>query len=230
MSNVLIITASDIKFKPMCDMLVRSIKQLRYHQYHVFDLGGLGYGEKFSGKFQDKEGAKIPCKPEMIKRALERVNDNDFVVWMDADTILWDNLNSIKDNYDIGVTIRGPKFFKDQPCNAGVCMFRKTPKTLQFIDTWISMTEQGHSDQREMNRFLRGNMPSDWENKIIEIEGAQFKLFPCKIYNNWGFKKPQLHAKITHYKSSRRLHWPKRVIGKPDNGKPLMAHRFPEDV
>ena len=60
----------------------------------MFDLGGLGYGEKFSQVQWIKQVLRF--QPEMIKRALEKVNDNDYVVWLDADTILWDNQMVLK--------------------------------------------------------------------------------------------------------------------------------------
>jgi len=227
MNDILVITAANKKFKHMCDVLVRSLVELR-HKHHIFDLGELGYGEPFDGKVCEEEGRKIPSKPLMIKKALGMIKPGEYVVWMDADTILWATLHGIQDNYDIGVTVRGTKFFGDQPINAGVMFFRKTEATMKFVDKWIQHMEplpdskQGKSDQREMNNFLRGNLPWDWNLKIINVEDTRFKLFPCTIYNNWRFKKPQLHAKITHYKSSRRSHWPNRTIARG----PKQAPRF----
>ena len=225
MNDILVITAANKKFKNMCDVLVRSLVDLR-QKYHVYDLGDLGYGEPFDGDVFEEEGRKIPSKPFMIKDALNKVNKDEYVVWMDAVTILWQNLHGIQGNYDIGVTVRGVKFFEDQPINAGVMFFKKTSATLKFVDKWIERmtkvdgTKQGRSDQREMNRFLRGKLPTNWTNEIVTIHDTQFKLFDCKIYNNWRFKKPQLHAKITHYKSSYRYHWPKRTIARGPKQEP----------
>ena len=233
MNDILVITAANKKLKNMCDVLVRSLVDLR-QKYHVYDLGELGYGEPFVGEVYEDAGRKIPSKPFMVKDALSKVNAGEYVVWMDADTILWQSLHGIQDrgSYDIGVTVRGVKFFNDQPINAGVMFFRKTESTLKFVDIWcqrmnkIDGTKQGRSDQREMNYFLRGNLPTNWTNEIVTIQNTRFKLFDCKIYNNWRFKKPQLHAKITHYKSSYRHNWPKRTI---DRG-PKQEPRFTDLV
>ena len=131
MNDILVITAANKKFKNMCDVLVRSLVDLR-QKYHVYDLGELGYGEPFVGEVYEDAGRKIPSKPFMVKDALSKVNAGEYVVWMDADTILWQSLHGIQDrgSYDIGVTVRGVKFFNDQPINAGVMFFRSV---LSFI-------------------------------------------------------------------------------------------------
>ena len=125
----------------------------------------------------DKAGAKIP-KPEMIKRALEKVNDNDYVVWLDADTILWDNPKWYQRQLRHRRNNSRRKVKDPSVMQVYVCL-RKHPN-LQFVDP-IEMTKKGKSDQREMNRVPRGLSPKDWINKIIDIDGVQFKLFPVVL-------------------------------------------------
>lgn len=217
MSKILIITAADQKFRNLCEMCSNSAKDLGYETI-VYDLGKLGFGKPFDGRFSDQVGAKIPSKPSMILDALTLVNDNDYVVWLDADAIIWDTIDEIKSPYDIGVTVRKPKLKEsDSPINAGVCFFRKTPATLEFVKTWIEACKTSISDQMELNRLLRG-ISTKHLDKTVKIKVSNFyinvNVFPCDVYNSWYFKGPQTHAKVTHYKSKYRRFWPTRTIKK----------------
>ena len=214
MSKIITITAADEKFKELCTVCAESAKYLGYETL-VYDLGNLGFGIPFKARFADDVGGKIPSKPNIILDALSKVNDGDYVVWLDADTIMWETIDEIKGNFDIGVTVRvGKQMETDNPINAGVCFFKKTSATLNFIDLWISKCEQGTSDQRELNKLLKGVHHTHADNnEIISINGLLVKVFSVKIYNSWAFKKPQSEfAKITHYKSKYRRFWPTRTI------------------
>jgi hypothetical protein len=215
MSKILIITAADEKFQNLCQMCSDSAIDLDYETI-VYDLGKLGFGKPFNGRFSDQIGAKIPSKPSIILDALHNVDNNDYVVWLDADAIIWDRIDEIKLPYDIGVTVRKPKAKEsDSPINAGVCFFRKTPATIQFVKTWIEACKTSISDQMELNRLLRGvttkNIDETLKFKILDFN-INVKIFPCDLYNNWYFKTPQTHAKITHYKSKYRRFWPTKTI------------------
>ena len=229
MHNIVVVTAADEKFKDLCTVCSNSSKELGY-ETRVYDLGGLGYGTPFVGRFSDVEGAKIPSKPSMILDVLKSVDNNDYVVWLDADAIIWDNIDEIKLQYDIGVTLRKPKGgMVDSPINAGVCFFRKTPATIKFMNTWIDACESGVSDQRELNRLLRGISPTDVNSTLtydIDNTIVSVRTFPCDVYNSWWFKKPQMHAKITHYKSKYRRFWPTRTIKKFKDGTFESEFRF----
>lgn len=213
MSKIIVITAADLNFKEMVDMASRSAKDVGYETI-VYDLGGLGYGIPFDGRVSDSIGAKIPSKPSMILDALHKVEPDDIVVWIDADAIMWDRIDEIQDEiWDFGVTMRKPKTSeRDDIINAGVVFVRKTTESLRFVEHWIEKCSKGVSDQKELNALFQFQN-SDYLRKR-KVQGMTVKIFPCDLYNNFYFKRPQKDAKIIHYKSKLRYMWPRRTITK----------------
>jgi hypothetical protein len=213
MSKITVITAADANFKEMVDIAHRSAKDVGYKTI-VYDLGGLGYGKPFNGRVSDAIGAKIPSKPSMILDALNGVEYNDIVVWMDADAIMWNRIDEITDEiWDFGVTVRKPKSSeRDDLINAGVVFVRKTESSLKFMDLWIKNCSTGVSDQKELNQLFQFKNADYLKKK--KTQGMVVKCFSCDLYNNFYFKRPQTDAKITHYKSKLRYMWPRRTISK----------------
>src|SRR6056300_24193 len=214
---ITVITAADSNFKEFVEKCADSSRQLNYKTF-VYDLGGLNYGIPFEGRVSPKIGAKIPSKPSIILDALGRVNKGDIVAWVDADTILWERFDEIElGNYDIGVTVRRPKQAEsDLPINAGVVFVRKTRNAEEFVKKWIALCDTGVSDQVELNKLSQ--VTSNDLNTTVQKENTKIHVFECDIYNNFYFKKTQLHAKITHYKSKHRFRWPERTIKKIPKG------------
>lgn len=209
MTQIVIVTAADINFKEMCDTCVSSAKSFGY-DVMLYDLGNLGKGKSFDAKITSVEGAKIPSKPFIILDAIKNISDNDILVWLDADTIMWDNIDDIDLPYDIGVTLKQPKTgFTPYPINAGVLFFRKTKNTVKFLEKWSKNCINAQSDQHELNLICNFNTMQ--VNSTVEIYDTKIRLFDSGVYNNFYFKKSQLHAKIIHYKSKHRLHWPGRT-------------------
>ena len=218
MSKIVIVTAADNKFKDLAEMCIKSAENVGY-QVITYDLGNLGFGIPFIARISDNIGAKIPSKPEIIKDALTHIDQNDIVVWADADTIIWDTIDEIlKIKFDIGVTVRNPKEKEnDLPINAGVVFVKKTKKSLEFIDEWINLCSVGSSDQQELNKLCLVST-KDLNSIVTNKNDVSIYVFPCDIYNNFYFKKSQLHAKITHYKTKHRHWWPNRTVKKIPKG------------
>ena len=212
MSKIIVITAANEKFKELAKMTIKSAEDLGYETV-AYDLGNLGFGKPFEGRVFDQVGGKIPSKPSIILDALNCVNDNDFVVWLDADAILWSRIDEIVGDYDIGVTVRKPKTTENGfPINAGVVFVKKTPHALNFVHEWIKECVTATSDQAVLNGLCR--VTSEDVNNTVLWKDTNIRVFPCDVYNNFYFKKSQLHAKITHYKSKLRSWWPRRAIQK----------------
>lgn len=212
MANIIFTTAANEKFKDLAETCVRSIKDLGY-EVMPYDLGNLGFGKPFEGRFSDRIGAKIPSKPEIIQDATSRVNDNDIVVWVDADTILWNQIDMIQDQYDIGVTVRKSKTKEHElPINAGVVFVRKTTRSIHFLRLWTENCKNSDSDQVELNRICE--VTSKDIGTDVNRFNTQIRVLPCDIYNNFYFRKDQSHAKIIHYKTKFRKWWPNRNVKK----------------
>lgn len=202
------VTAGDENFKMFVDNAVKSVEDQGY-EIIVYDLGGLGYGHEYYGKFGNENNAKLPCKPRIILDCLKNhVSEGEYLVWFDADALLLDNIDEIEQDYDIGVTVRQAKTIEHQfPINAGIVFFKKNSVTMDFVKTWISLADKTISDQPPLNQLCAvttKNLGSTISRGIWKI-----KVFPCVIYNNVYFKrKPQPLAKIKHYKSKLRRLYP----------------------
>ena len=213
MSKIVVITAADIKFKEMALLTELSAKNLGYKTF-VYDLGGLEYGIPFEAKISVQRGAKIPSKPSIIKHAINLVDHNDIVCWLDADALLWQPINELLQcPFDIAVTVRLQKDEDhDLPINAGVVFVRKTKNVEPFLDLWINKCSSGVSDQVELNNLL--NVSTRDVDKSFIKHDIKIKLLPCSVYNNFYFKKPQILAKIIHYISNHRSWWLRQTIKK----------------
>jgi hypothetical protein len=174
----------------------------------VYDLGGLGYGKPFQGRVSNAVNAKIPCKPHIILDALNYINDNEYLVWLDADALIIDKIDEIQDNYDIGVTVRQPKAVENMlPINAGIVFIKKTTAAISFIKNWIELSDKDVSDQPPLNK-LSSVVCADIGSTVIR-NGTKIKVYPCAIYNNFYFaKKDKPGIKIKHYKSKLRHLYP----------------------
>lgn len=205
------VIAGDKNFSTFVQTGIRHIEKLNYHVI-VYDLGGLGFGTPFAGRYGTKEGAKIPCKPHIVKDALGKIQDNEYLVWFDADALIFERIDEIEQDYDVGVTVRLPKAIENSnPINAGIVFFKKNSNSQKFIDKWISLSDNDISDQPPLNTL--SNVVCADRGKTVIRDGVKIKVFPCEIYNNFYFaKKNKPGIKIKHYKSKLRHLYPTTIL------------------
>lgn len=201
-----IVTAGTGDFKIFYDHFKRSVDKQSYTLY-TYDLGNLGEGKQFKGRVSHKVNAKIPSKPSIIRDCMNNIEEDDYLVWMDADTLLLNNIDEVEQDYDIAVTLRPTQYMmKENPANAGVLFFRKTEETLKFLDSWVMICEHAESDQTELNKIL--NLKDDDMGKTLDLSGTKIKVFSCQNYNNYFFNDSQEGASILHFKTSLRKFHP----------------------
>jgi len=207
MSKITTVIAGDSNFRKYVDKAVQFSRNVGYDPV-VYDLGGLGYGIPFKGRVSPQVGAKIPSKPGMIIETLKKVEEGDYVVWIDADALIEDRIDEIMFNYDIGVTVRQPKQKENSlPINAGIVFVKKTPAAIKFVEEWIKLCETGVSDQQELNKLCQ--VTTKDTNTTVVRNNTSIHVFECRVYNNFYFaKKAAPQAKIKHYKSKLRHLWP----------------------
>jgi hypothetical protein len=173
----------------------------------VYDLGGLGYGIGFKGTVSSKPYRNIPCKPAIIQDALKRINSNECLLWLDADTLPSAALDLVRHDYDLCLSIRRYKSPKPQEgwINAGVIILRNTEATNQFLSLWSKISKILKGDQHAINLIIhekkfRKNVPKFLRR--MKITGL-----PTDIINNFYTDDSVKNAIIRHYKTDiRHLH------------------------
>ncbi|MEX0919952.1 MAG: hypothetical protein WDZ69_00025 [Candidatus Pacearchaeota archaeon] len=138
-------------------------------------------------------------KPIILPKIISRIN-NDYLVLLDGDALLTDNINEIfKNSFEIGVTADNGK-----KVNAGVLFFKCSDKRkLIFSSEWIGKTliELQNNplipwgiipEQDALEKMAFGPYP----NK----ENILYKEFPRSIYNYTTPEKGIKGKKIIHYK------------------------------
>ncbi len=210
--DITVVIAGDANYRAYVEQGVRWTEKLGYPVV-AYDLGNLGFGKSFRGRVSDEVNAKIPCKPHIIADALESINDGEYLVWLDADALIYQNIDEIAQDYDIGVTVRAPKAVEHtMPINAGIVFIKKTPAAKKFLQRWMDLSDQGESDQPPLNQ-LCSVTTKDRDSTVIR-DGARIKVFKCEVYNNSykqgkdAFKIRPPNVKIVHYKSKLRHLYP----------------------
>jgi hypothetical protein len=174
----------------------------------IYDLGDLGFGQKFEGKVSNVPLHTIPCKPWLLLDSLDHVPADSYVVWLDGDALLQQRIDEIEQDYDIGVTMR-TKAAQDPRVsliNAGIVFVKNTPQAREFLTHWGNEATQLDGDQWALNKLCELTM-EDRDHTVTRLS-AKIKNFPCQVYNNFYFKNDQSQAKILHYKSKFRNKYP----------------------
>jgi len=195
-----IVTASDDNLIPFIEPCLNSIRNNGYEPI-FYNLGGLDFGIPFESKTSSASLQKFPKKPFVIKDALKRLNKDDWLAWVDIDCIMQKPIDDVIGNYDVGVT------FRKSALNSGVTFWRQCEESFNFLDIWSKESISVNGDQNGLNKICR--IPDNgYIGKTSFIENARVKVFDCKIYNNFFFKKDQSNARIIHYKSKYRDRFP----------------------
>ncbi len=213
----MIVTAADYNFREYVETSRYQAKKLGYPM-RIFDLGGLGFGEKFEVSKTNKRHngnwkIKSPYKPNLIEHVLS--SGVNFVVYLDADAILVKSIEEVLGKYDIGLTVRrniepNQQIIHNEytgQINAGVLFFYNTMATKQFVTKWKQLTNQNNCDQVVLNRMLT---PVNLEkNTIVKHQDLEIKCLDTDTYNFYYFPENYESAKILHFKTGSRNYFEK---------------------
>ncbi len=198
--ELVVVTGSDKNYKKIVEKNKENCEKFG-HTFVAYDLGGLGFGIKKEVDKEDlsKENKLITCifKPSVILDSLKRYK---YVMWVDGDAYVNREINFPFD-FDIGVTTRVRKH-KDPELwfiNAGVVMFKNSPKVYRFVEEW-SQYKDG-SDQGYLNKQIspfinhEDNIPLHGK---IKAQGLDVRVFPAARYNDYYNLKEDSY--VHHFK------------------------------
>lgn len=216
-------------FRGVIGETIRRAEECGY-KTDVYDLGTLGIGEPYlvQDKTFSKKGyyekevvqgykSKSLFKPALVKLCMAK--HDDLVAYLDGDAQLVGCLDDVDtDDYDIGVTLRTPleldsEWYKAHKevvkfVNAGVIFFRPTRAALDFVNTWLDLTDTIGNDQMALNKLT---CTEDYPEvgSVQVLNGARIKYFPCRLYNFYHFEDGiSDDIRILHFKGPVRHYYP----------------------
>lgn len=199
---MMILSAADRRFAHGVEHLQRSARYYGY-RFMAYDLGGLGFGTPMpvndrnfieKGYYHTMVGewkTRALHKPAVIADCLSQTDD--WVAYLDADTMLVGDLNAVPGDYDVGVTVRraGERCEIIGRINAGVIFFAPTKQARAFVDDWQKLTVEVGNDQRALN--LLHQKPGYY----------RYREFPTSLYNWYYFQEEPGDARILHFKDNK---------------------------
>lgn len=199
---IIILTAGDAKFKDFISVSRKRAEKFNY-KFLVYDLGGLGWGEKFGANFEKEDGVlKNLWKFPLI---LDAFRKNDYkIVWLDADAILWNKLD-IDWDFDIGVTIRRQKEMTDyDEINSGVIFVNNTKEAGEFLKEMCE--REGKTDQSILTNAVSEVTGFTRYYETFNRTNVRIKTFPTDKYNCYYFNEDLNNKdnRILHFKGNMR--------------------------
>lgn len=212
-SKLKLVTAADKKMQDYAKYLESSSQ--KFGLEHVFyDMGELGFGKSFRGEVSDQPFKTIPAKPRVILDAANNLVDGDYIMWLDADTVVKRDVSVIKGNYDLGVCLRKRKStnIKESWLNAGVIVLRVSKKIKNFLEEWSDLSMRLGSDQFALNQIL---FPDERHSYVGNaLDDLSVRGFRCEDLNNFYNDSSSKTAYVLHYKMDIRASHPLEAVKK----------------
>lgn len=208
-----IITAGSKKFKGLIEASQRQAKKYGY-PILVYNLRGLGFGIPFKASFRKTKGIPIIknlWKPTLLIDAYKRIKDK--MVWLDGDAVLWNSIDEVKYDFDIGVTLRRQSEIESALTpqltgylNSGVVFINHTKKALEFLKEWEECCKTAFTDQQAITVMISEVTGWTKYNTVIKRKGVRIKIFTTDKYNCYYFKEKlnSTDNRILHFKGDIR--------------------------
>ena len=225
-----ILVAANRRMRKFASACVKSAHKLGYSVI-VYDLGGLGFGKPFTvdnktfqekGYYREILPGRYSCgehKPAVIKDCLRSCNE--FIVYLDADTILIDRIDEMAGDYDVGLIIKPEwevekvikkKYPNDNYLiygayvNAGVMCFNPTEATHRFLEQWEYKTKELQNDQGAINDMLKEYFPLK-SGQFIETQGIKIRTFDTMSYSYYYFRWPIIYKRYSITQNDIKVKW-----------------------
>lgn len=217
-SGTVIVTAGTEAYRPVIMRQLHHASILGV-QSVIFDLGGLGMGQRWDVKDANflREGVywrdggwptKAIHKPGILLDLItQRPSDESHYVYLDADAIPLDRLDLPHQDFDVGVTWRphaerkpeGHPYHTYLGCvNAGVVFFRGAARP--FLEEWTRRTLLARNDQYALNSMIGDKLRV---GEVREVEGVKVRCFGPEWNQTFAAKDTplELTTRIVHFKS-----------------------------
>lgn len=201
-----ILIASDNKMREQAERAARQARSVGY-DVAIIDVEGFEVPDKLPKGQMIGDITYTPksqWKPYLLRS--ERIKRRGWLVYIDADVALIDNIDEIQGSYDIGVTERRliERNIDDfdhinGTINAGVMFINDTHRARQLLDKWCDLMPQTQSG-------------SDQEALTMLSEREKLRTFPTDIYNYYYFdERLSGTVKLLHFKGNYKRLWSQYV-------------------
>lgn len=208
---MLVVTAGTSEYRGIIDAQGRICDTLRYKRI-VFDLGGLGIGEKYEVPSDDLRGVigdSMPpttFKPRLLS---EQFRPHATMCWLDGDCLPLREFYP-EGNWDVAVTLR-PKdeigqsgIMNTDFLNAGVVWVR----SIDFVNSWIAKAAEIGNDQGALNQLIAPDWNADeWRRAHNTFRwtpyGMRALILDAMEWNCWHLP-PKQDTRILHFKRGIR--------------------------
>lgn len=175
----------------------------------LFDLGGLGEGEKIEAKMDFARKEHVFFSAYFKLRAVHQtLLEHEKVIFTDADVLINQPVDEVfEDDFNLGLTIRPStsdgviqdRNFRPESCkerrygfgyfNTGVMFFQQNPETFKCLETWKKCAMEVGSEQAGMNMLVMPHM-DPWDPrknpvppKFVDIPDGRVRIFNMTEYN-----------------------------------------------
>jgi hypothetical protein len=216
-----------ITFRSMVRASIDQAHKLGYRTI-VYDLGGLGFGtplavedgsfaaQGFYRQVTPEYRSKALHKPEIVARCLSE--NDEPVLYLDADAVLVQPVGEIFDGWDLAVTLRHPyemtgAYYRRNVramglINAGVILLCPHARTRTFVERWRELSLEVGSDQAALNDLLA---PEDRSalGQTVEKSGVSVRYLDVLEYNFYHFRlmRPPDGVRVFHFKGGVRSYF-----------------------
>lgn len=192
-------TVFNHKFIEYYRLLEKSCKKLDYQLEYEILKEPL---DDYYVQLDDGWKSKALHKPKYLLNYIEKLSDNELVIYLDSDIILTQKIDEIDTkSYDIGITHRIKEDyigFKKEHLkyteigNCGVLFMYKNERTINLIKSWEKNIETKKNDQLALKESLA--------NTNAEIKTFDPLIYNFSYFNYFDYSK----AKILHFKTGDR--------------------------
>jgi hypothetical protein len=211
--TMLVVTAGTDEYRPIIEAQAKRCAEFGY-RHAIYDLGGLGFGEKLAvpaGDLRPTYNQSLPPSTFKTDLMIKHAVDDGVVCWLDGDCIPllpfepdgdWDAAVTLRPIQEISRAHRPATRY----LNSGVVWIRR--EALGFAQTWRRESVRVNTDQGGLNNIVGiGLGLNQWRQltgkTVVALGGFRVKILGAMEWNCWHLP-PKADTRILHFKREMR--------------------------